>query len=255
MNVPIQLHSTDPFAKYIRLSFFAHLIFAALLIFRAVLFPSEPILIQRAIRVDMVGLPPKSQTITSLPAPPQPAPKAVEQPAEPKPAEPAPAAKKALPVVKKLEPEKIDLRKTKRAEDDAFKRLAAFQKLAEMSKARAKAEVKPQPVRGDVLAAGSSITGLNKIDYDDYLEKLDDKLKSNWNLPSLLKNRNYKASVVVYVDSSGNILKKEVRKSSGNAVFDEKCLEAVDRSAPFDAPPLKLRNILQVDGIEFGFPE
>jgi TonB family protein len=254
MTVPIQLHSTDPFAKYIRLSFFAHLIFAALLIFRAVLFPSEPILIQRAIRVDMVGLPPKSQAITSLPAPPQPAPKAVDKPAEPKPA-PAPIAKKELPIVKKLEPEKIDLRKTKRAEEDAFKRLAAFQKLAEMSKSRAKNEAKPQPVRGDVLAAGSSITGLNKIDYDDYLEKLDDKLKSNWNLPSLLKNRNYKATVVVFVDSNGNILKKEVKKSSGNQVFDEKCLEAVDRSAPFDAPPLKLRNILQVDGIEFGFPE
>ncbi len=248
MIAPAQLHPQDEFAKYVRWSVIGHVILGAFLILRAVFYPSEPILIQRAIRVDMVGLPTKSQTLPTTPKP-------LATPAPAKLPEPKPiATPKKLPDVKKLDPKKVDLRKSKTAEDDAIKRLEAFKKLAEMTKA--KSQAKPEaPVRGAVLAAGSSITGLNKIDYDDYLDKLDEKVKSNWNLPSLLKNLNLTATVMVFVDGSGNVIKKEIKKSSGNSVFDEKCLESIDRSAPFESPPSKLANILAVDGIEFGFPE
>ena len=252
MNVPAQLNTQDDFAKYIRWSLIGHVIVACLMIFRAVFFPSEAIFIQHAIHVDMVALPTKSQALPVAAVKPKEVPAEVKLP-EPK-AVPAP---KKLPDVKKLDPKKVDLRKSTTAEDDAIKRLEAFKKLAEMSKAKSKSQsqAKAAPVRGAVLAAGSSVTGLNKLDYDDYLEKLNDKVKSNWNLPSLLKSQNYSATVMVYIDSSGNVTKKEIKKSSGNSVFDEKCLESVDRSAPFEGPPSKLTNILAVDGIEFGFPE
>ena len=259
MNLSAQVQLQDNFAKSIRWSLIAHGIFGALLVFRAVFYPSEAIFIQRAIRVDMVGLPAKSQTLPNIPNPAKP----LATPAAVKPPEatPAPALKKLpdakKPAAKSIDPKKLDLRKST-AEEDAIKRLQAFKKLAEMSKQRPQpdAQTKPSPpVRGSVLAAGSSVTGLNKIDYDSYLEKLDDKVKTNWNLPSLLKNQNLTATIVVYIDGSGNITKKILKKSSGNSVFDEKCLESIERSGPFESPPSKLANILAVDGIEFGFPE
>ncbi len=252
MSFSVLIQPQDDFSKSIRWSLLGHIIVGALLVFRAVFFPSEVIHVQHAIRVDMVGLPAKSQTLPNVPKP-------VATPADLKLPPPAPipiAMPKKLPDVSKMDPKKIDLRKAKSAEEDAIKRLEAFKKLAEMSKARAQAHATPAaPIRGAVLAAGSSITGLNKIDYDSYLDRLDEKVKSNWNLPSLLKNQNLTASVMVYIDSSGNIVKKQIKKSSGNSVFDEKCLESIERSGPFESPPSKLTNILAVDGIEFGFPE
>ncbi len=250
MNMPVQIRYQDDFSKCIRWSLVGHFVVAAFMIFRAVFYPSVPIFIQRAIRVDMVALPTKSQFIAN-PSTPVPIPVEVKLP------EPiAPPVTKKLPDVKKIDPKKIDLKKSTTAQDDAIKRLQAFKKLAEMSKAKEPIPAKSAtPIRGSVLAAGSSITGLNKIDYNDYLEKLDDKIKSHWNLPSLLKNQSFTATVMVYIDGSGNITKKVLAKSSGNSVFDEKCLEAIEHSSPFDRPPEKLANILAVDGIEFGFPE
>jgi len=259
MNVPAQLHPSDDFVKCIRWSFIAHVILLGLMVLRAAFYPSESIVVQRAIRVDMVGLPEKSQVVSPIPEQASKT-KSAEKPTEKAELKPTQVAKKALPEVKNIDSQKLDLRKTKSAEEDALKRLEAFKKLAEMSKAsaqnnQAKAAPPAPPIRGDVLAAGAAIGGLNKIDYDSYLEKLDEKVKSNWNLPRLLKNQNLAATIVVYIDGNGNILKKEVKKSSGNSVFDEKCVESVVRSAPFDPPPLKLSNILAVDGIELGFPE
>ncbi len=251
MNAPAQLYPQDNFAKYIRWSLIAHVVLLALFIVRAVFYPSEPILIQHAIRVDMVALPTKAQVVTTLPS----EPKKVETQ---KPEEPKPVAipKNILPDVKKMDPKKIDLRKSTTTEEDAIKRLEAFKKLADMSKSESHTKPEaPAPVRGAVLSPGSSLTGLNKIDYDDYLDKLNEKVKTNWNLPSLLKNRNLTATIMVYIDSSGNILKKIVKKSSENSVFDEKCIEAIERAGPFEKPPSKLTSILEVDGIEFGFPE
>ncbi len=250
MYAPAQLHPEDNFAKYIRWSAIGHVVVLALFIMRTVFYPSEPILIQHAIRVDMVGLPTKTQAATILPS--EPKAKAAPKPAEPK---PLPVTKKVLPDVKKLDPKKVDLRKSSTAEDDAIKRLEAFKKLAEMSKAKSQPKAAAEPIRGAALSPGSSLVGLNKIDYDDYLDKLNEKVKANWNLPSLLKNRELTATVMVYINSSGNIAKKEIKKSSGNSVFDEKCLEAIDLSGPFESPPSKLTNILAVDGVEFGFPE
>ena len=103
MNAPTQLHPHDNFAKYIRWSVVTHAVIFSLIIFRAVFYPSEPIFIQHAIRVDMIALPTKSQFIPIAPKPA--APEFVEPKALPVP-------KKVLPIIKKVDPKKIDLRKS-----------------------------------------------------------------------------------------------------------------------------------------------
>ncbi len=247
----------DEFSRGILVSIAAHFIFICLLIFKAVMYPSEPIRMERAIRVDMVGLPDKRAQLPAeakTEAPPAPV---LEEKAEPKPepkAEPQPE-KIALPKPEK-KTEAIDLKKTKTAQTSALKRLEALKRLQGAPKQVVEAKpANSAPIKGNALSPGSSLTGIAKIENDDYIASLDDKIKENWSLPAYLENANFKAKVVVYLDGRGMITKMVMTQSSPNQVFNDKCMEAIQKAAPFAPPPDRLVNIFAVDGFEVGFPE
>lgn len=249
----------DEFSRGILISIAAHFVFICLLIFKAVFYPSEPIRMERAIRVDMVGLPDKRAQLPAeakVEAPPAPA---IEQKPEPKP-EPKVEAQTEPKTVALPKPEPktdaIDLKKTKSTQTSALKRLEALKRLQSASKPVA--EAKPSnsaPIKGNALSPGSSLNGIAKLEHDDYITALDDKIKEQWNLPAWLANANFKARIVVYLDSRGAITKMVMTESSANPVFNEKCMEAVSKAAPFPPPPDRLVNIFAVDGFEVGFPE
>jgi TonB family protein len=219
---------------------------------RLVLYPPEPMQIERAIRVDIVGLPSFAKPALEEPAPP--APKAPAPPAATK-EKPPPEPSKAGPSAADIN--KFSLNTAKKSQAGAIKRLEAFKKLEAMSKAQPAAEAKPAaaPIRGNQVVAGNSLTGVAKIDYDGYLEGLDAQVKKHWALPEWLANANLKAQVVVWLDARGNVVKKKMVSSSNNPVFDQRVMEAIDKASPFPPPPARLADIFAVDGVKLGFPE
>jgi TonB family protein len=234
---------------------------------RAVFYPSEPLMANKAIRVDIVGLPDKVATLPPLEeAAPLPAPsdaaKPVPQPSKPV-QPPKPVAQEAGP---KVNLNKVKPEDRKREQDAALKRLEAMQKLEKMMNASATAPAVPAAaasagktagtvVKGNEISHGSSLRGTQRLDHENYVNSVDEHVHRFWNLPQWLANANFKARVLVFVDGQGNVVKKQMTQSSGNQVFDERVMMAIERASPFPPPPANLVNILAVDGIEFGFPE
>ena len=68
-------------------------------------------------------------------------------------------------------------------------------------------------------------------------------------------NKPFKAQVHVKFDTTGKILSRVILRSSGEPAYDEQCLEAVDRAAPFPVVPEKFSEKFKVDGVVIGFPE
>jgi colicin import membrane protein len=197
--------SEDDFTRYVGISIAFHLFLLACLTVRAVLYPTEPMILDRAIRVDIVGLPDKVKTL-----PPEIKEALKETPPAPKPVEEAkPEAKKEVlpdkPKAVPIENKKVNLDKAKQKQDSSLKRLEALQRIESQmkeSKAKAQANAKPQPVRGNEVSPGSALTGIAKIENDNYLVDAGDHVKKYWDLPNFLENSNLKASVIVYINES-----------------------------------------------------
>jgi TonB family protein len=253
----------DGFRRFVGMSVGLHLTLLALLTIKAVFYPAEPIQPERAIRVDMVGLPDK---IKNLPPPlkeplkedakPDPVKQETAKPEPPKPKKIAMPDKPAKP-----EPDKVNLEKTKQAQDSALKRLEALKKIESMMKDEApkaaakNAFAKPAVVKGNEVSPGSALTGIARLENDSYLTTLDEHVKKYWDLPNFLANARLSASVVVFVDERGHVLKKQLVRSSGNQIFDQTVLTSIERASPFPPPPRRLANLFMVDGIQLGFPD
>jgi TonB family protein len=234
-----------------------HVIIFAVLALRAVFYPTEPIVLEDAIHVDIVALPDKG--IKTPPLPPLP------EPVKPEPVKPEPEVKevpKPAPPVKPVviaQPDTptVNLNKTKKEEDMALKRLEAMEKIEKMMKEEkpAPAPPRPQPIKGNEISHGNALKGLARLEQQTYLQNVDSAVKSHWNLPAWMTNANLAARAQIFVDANGNVVKKVLLKSSGNATYDERVLAAIDASSPLPPPPADLANIVAVDGIELGFPE
>jgi colicin import membrane protein len=237
---------------------------------RAIFFPSaEPIAYQSAIRVDMVGLPDKIDASQPLPPKKQeakPEPKAAEPPkpevkpkAEPK-AKPEPKPKAAI-----KDPEAVNLNKDKKKQKDALEKLKAMSALdkikedVENEKKKmagvGKAKESGTKIKGNVLSPGTELTGLNRLQHDNYLASLDQQIKQHWFLPQWLSKKPFRAQVRVKIDEKGQIISREIVLSSGNSSYDDLALDTIDKSAPFEPPPEKFVSIVAVNGLLIGFPE
>lgn len=217
---------------------------------------------QSAVRVDLVALPDK------LPENFQPPPKVEEaKPTPPEKVEPTPAIKleekKTLPT--KQEPDKINLDKTKQRQQEALAKLKSNQALENLKKKMAQdkkmagmneaAKAQPVKLKGNILSAGTELKGLNKLQHDNFVADLDRHIKQNWALPQWLANKDYRAQVLLKIDEKGQIILRQIYKSSGNQNYDDVVLDTIDRSAPFPPPPEKFIAIVGVKGILIGFPE
>jgi colicin import membrane protein len=246
-------------------SLIAHGALILAMLIQVVFYPSEALDLSRAIRVDMIDLPDK---ITSQPLPEdtnklpekkvaEPTPESVEE----KKSEPPPEPKVVKDEPKPKVPEKksdnaVNINKVKNKQKEALNKLkaaAAIEKLREEAK---KEEAKPKPVfKGRILSAGTSLTGLDKLQSDSYLSQLDVKIKSHWALPQWLIGKPMRARVHIKLDEAGTIIYKKVTQSSGNQTYDEYCLLAIDKAVPLPQVPEKFANVYKVDGVVIGFPD
>lgn len=234
-------HEDDSLKRWVAISLLAHVIVFIIFIVRIALFPSESINYQASVRVDIVGLPEKRTETDLAPAP------TVEK--EVQVSEPKKAVEK---IKEKKKPEAIDLKKK---QSKAIERLKALQELEEDIAKSKSQQKKSGPIKGNVLAAGTSIRGLNKLEYDTYIGDVDVHIKNNWILPEWLAKAGLRARVLVRIDENGHIAEKKLIQSSNNAQYDAAALDAVTRASPFPPPPEKFINIVGIDGIIFQFPD
>jgi colicin import membrane protein len=236
--------SEDHLRKFIWFSVAAHVV--AFLIFgvRAYFAPDHNINMENVVRVDLVGLPDKAKPQPIAPAP------AVTPP--------APETKQKIPPkLEKPEPAKINLNKTKKDEMAALKRLEAIERLkSSMAPKEQKAEPQTQasaPVRGNQLSRGSALTGIAKMDYENYQDTALAHIRKFWNLPHWMTTANLDARVRVWLDAQGNIVRKEMTQKSARSEFDDRVMSALTAANPLPRPPDELATVLSVEGIEIEF--
>lgn len=262
-----QVEKTRRFNEGIFISFIVHgLIFAAFLM-KVTFFQKPPIDLSQAIRVDMVGLPDKInsnqlpskvQNILKEPEPPKPVeePKKIEKP-EVKPAKPE---KVVLPKKEpKVDTDSINLKKVKAKQNQAMEKLkaqSAIEKIKQdMQNEDARKAAVAAIIKGRTISAGTSLTGLDKVQGDAYLQTLNSHIKQFWTLPQWLMNKPYKARVLVKFDMNGKIISKQIEESSGVQAYDDYCLRSVTQAEPFPKFPEKFSEKYRTDGVSIGYPE
>lgn len=241
---------------------------ALVLIFtvKAVFWTDEPIDYQSAVRVDLVALPDKLTPDSKPMANPQP--DVVKPNPEPETKTPPKTEVAKEPITKPAatapKSDAINLQAQTKKQSEAVNRLrqmSALERLqqqeAEDRRRKALEALKGTPTqfKGNQLADGNSLTGLARIQAESYIADVDRHMRQYWALPEYLRNRNLKAEVLVKFDSKGQITSKQIVKSSGNEIFDEIVLTAVESSSPVPAPPEKFVRISQLQGFLFRFSE
>ena len=239
------------FYKYLTLSVAAHIAIALFFAMKGLFYSSETIIIQKAIHVDLVGLPDKmepeqvaeaAQTSEST-AKPEPA--KTEAPSKPK------AAEAAKPTVNLKSNKKEDLKDKQKKALDKLKAMDALERI----ESEVQAQKKQKLIKGAVVSTGDSLTGLDRIEYERYFGDVEQHLRKNWQLPSWMMELDVRAQALVQIDDKGYVTLKKMVTPSGNSEFDEKVMESIDRSSPFPPPPERLVGVLKNRGIIFNFPK
>ncbi len=277
-TIPTHFAEKDNLKAGLWFSFALHALILSFFFLRAAFFPTEPIVLGEAIKVDLIALPDKvdagepTPQVNPEPTPIDPELKKLPEKnvtpeiSPPKPPPPKPKETQIPQPKSKTIPDSdaINLEKAKAKQDSALKRLKAQSALEEISK-EVKAEAAANAARrskdhstkikGNIISPGTSLNGLDRLQHDGYITLLDQKIKSNWYLPEWLTKKNLKAIVRVRIDSKGAIISRQMVSSSGNTSYDDSVLSTIDRSAPFPIPPEKFVDILSIDGFNVGFPE
>jgi len=266
----------DNFKTALAVSVLLHLIIALIFTVKALFFSKPFIDLSQAISVnvadfsDVHKLPDKRRDVVEEPAAKEePQPEVKPEPAEEvavkpeaekaEPAKPEPAKKEPLP--KKEKPpvkDEINLAKSKTKQKkalDKIKKLAALDKIkqavtSETAKAGAKKAAKPY-----VVAPGTQLSGLDKIEAAEYLQSLDASIKQSWQLPQWLISKKLRTQVLVKFNTAGQLISTKVLTPSGNTTYDNYCLQAINKAAPFPKVPAKFSEKFSVDGLVVGFPE
>jgi colicin import membrane protein len=246
---------SDNFKKYIVTSIILHFLVLMFFTIKTVFFSGEPIEYQAAIQVDLIALPDKLNP-QELPA------EIVNDKSEPeKPETTLLPEKKIIESAKEIAKDKdtINLEKKKK-QDLAMQKMKQMTAMEEIKKQvdqdnKNKAIEKLKQIKGNVLSSGSEVTGVTKLQHDNYISLVERHIRKNWSLPQWLSNKSLAAQVRIKFDENGLVTFKEIYKSSGNPSFDEIVIATVEMSSPVPIPPAKFVRILNVEGILLGFPE
>ncbi len=250
----------DYFKRGVRISIGAHTILVLFILLNLVFSKKTTLDLSQAIRVDMVGLPDKIDSkklpdkIKELPVP-------ISKPEAKRLIEKLPEKVKVQPI--KPDPNVIDLKKNKNKQKEALEKLkksSAIDKIKQELKSedaqnKIHDEANKAIIKGRVVSAGTTLSGLDKIEANTYLQEIDQLVKQQWALPQWLMNKPLKSQVLVKFSSNGQIISRVIMRSSGEPSYDNYCLQAVDQAAPFPKVPEKFTEKFGVDGVVIGFPE
>ncbi|MFP5457494.1 MAG: TonB family protein [Bacteriovoracia bacterium] len=113
-------------------------------------------------------------------------------------------------------------------------------------------------IEGNRLSKGTALTGdiseMSNSVFVGYVQTLPEKVREHWKLPGFLREKDLKCRVHVWIGARGEILKTQIRESSGNSEFDSKAEAALRAAAPFAPPPTEASALLSGRGVILGFP-
>jgi len=226
----------DPLARAIKISLFIHLGFLVLLYLKSIIVPSALNTKEYipSLRVDLVALPDQKTTEQVTPS----MPAAVEEVKAP--------PQKEKVILKTEEKGDYSLNKKKKKErlKNALARIKSLEKIKE-----------GEQIKGNKVMRGSSSKGTASESVETtYFDVVLDKIRSEWELPQWLKEKNLSAKVLIQIDRRGMITHTNFIKSSGNEQFDAAVKRTLQAAVPFPAPPLSILANVSQDGIVFGFP-
>ena len=111
---------------------------------------------------------------------------------------------------------------------------------------------------GNRLSKGNTLTGEGGAEvqtlFQEYASQFPDWVRPHWNLPGYLINRNLQCRIRVFVSAMGDLIKVKVMNSSNDEEYDRKAVAAIERAAPFPAPPETIRARVVKGDIILGFP-
>ena len=248
------MKSKDLFVQCLILSLGVHFI-CMLISFQQVKFrPNDEILLSSSMKVDIVDLPDKKKSeskaqkkkltkekkkkLTKKK-------KKVKKPKVPPKPKKVVVSKKE---VSKKEKAQVEDARAQKSALDQLKQASAFEDLE-------KKVVPKEKVKGNLINEGVGLEGLDRVQFNDYYRTFKEHLYSHWKIPKWLEGKNYRAVAIVRIDQGGNLVVKLLVEGSGNDVFDESILSAIEQSEPFPAPPESIRAIISRQTFKLGFPK
>ncbi len=180
-------------------------------------------------------LPPPPEKVEAAPPPPT--------PAAPPPPE---TAKVAIPGVKPQPAAKPQPQPGETAGDRRKKLFGAFDKL---SKQKPEEELEGQE-DGDELGDAAQAEG------ERYFGQINAQVGRHYDVSQTIPEQErlrLKADVTLKISRTGEVLRAELSRPSGNGLFDNAVLLAVKRASPFPPPPEHLRSTLQETGVTLRF--
>jgi colicin import membrane protein len=215
-------------------------------------------IIQASVRVDVVGMPKMTlkelKELESMPVAPVEEPKVVE-------------ASKTEEVKPEIKPDDLVV-----PDESAPKRKSLTSFLTDYSSQKVKVDTKTKKgdkaaklqgldsliIEGNRISKGTALVGSNSDMADSvfvgYVQRLPERVREHWRLPGYLKEQELKCRMHVWIGVRGEILRTEVRESSGNNEFDSRAEAAIRAAAPFTVPPPEVAPKLATRGIILGFP-
>jgi len=124
-----------------------------------------------------------------------------------------------------------------------------------MGKATAEPKEEPDPERAGSPTGSAAGTAQSAEEGEAYYTAVHDAIMENYAVPSVISERErlYLAAVVVaWIGPSGQIIKHEFEKKSGNAFFDQ-ALELAIQRTKLPPPPPDLARSLRDTGVVLNF--
>ncbi|MGE3975033.1 MAG: energy transducer TonB [Bdellovibrionales bacterium] len=235
-------------SRFISKSIALHVALVLVFTVKAYLFPTEPIVFENAIRVDIVGLPDKKQVIIE---------DKVSAPPAPSKSTPAPVEEKKVVIKPKAQekaPAKEDLKKAQKKALEKLKALEALNNIQDEVTEQSQ-RGKQSAIAGNTISQGSALKGIQQNQIAGYISNVERHVKQNWDLPQWMSEAQLKARAHVFIDKRGIVTKRMIVASSGNTTYDELVLNAIDKSSPFPAPPAVFADLFSTKGFVLGFPD
>jgi TonB family protein len=103
--------------------------------------------------------------------------------------------------------------------------------------------------------AGAAGTARVPPEYLAYFRQLDEKVRSNWNVPTLTVGEKEKLMVQIriVIEIDGRVSQVRMEKTSGNSYFDDSVLRAIRKASPLPVPPEQLRGSEEYYEVGFRF--
>lgn len=224
-------------------SIFLHICAFLLLTIKPIILPSKTISQPPAIRVDMVALPDKDP----LPAP---KPKEENQKTEKKEVKKK-VVKKNKPVKKQVKKKPAKKETKKPVEENSFGK-SAIEKIKQIQDMKKNMDLTNSPsyaYKGNRIAPGTALSGMERMHYDRYIDDLREHARSYWSIPGWLANSGLNAKVQLFLDENGRLIRQVMIKSSGDSRFDQSVIDSIQDASPFPRPVDKFVDLVKAGGI------